>query len=141
MTTGNPSPPREVAPHMTTLATIGAGHIGSNVARAAIEAGYDVVLSNSRGPESLAALVAELGPQASAATPQEAAAQGDLVLVAVQLRAREAVPVEPLKGKIVMDANNYYPGRDGHIPEIDRGEVTTSRLLQNHLVGARVVKV
>ena len=57
---------------MTTLGIIGAGHIGSQIARKAIDNGYDVVISNSRGPESLAGLVAELGPRARAATPAEA---------------------------------------------------------------------
>lgn len=125
---------------MTTLGTIGAGNIGSNVARAAIAAGFDVILSNSRGPASLAALVEELGPQASAATPEGAAAGADLVLVAVPLGKIGQIPPRILDGKIVMDANNYYPQRDGHIARIDRGEVTTSRLLQAHAPGARVVK-
>jgi predicted dinucleotide-binding enzyme len=125
---------------MTTLATIGAGKIGSNVARAAIAAGYDVILSNSRGPESLTELVAELGPQASAATPEQAAAQADLVLVAVPLDKIASLPADALAGKIVMDATNYHPSRYGNIPRIDRGEVTTSRLLQEHAPDARVVK-
>ena len=125
---------------MTTIGTIGAGNIGANVARAAIAAGYDVILSNSRGPESLAELVGELGPQASAATPEQAAQHADLVLVAVPLGKIDQIPPHILDGKIVMDANNYYPGRDGRIPRIDRGEVTTSRLLQEHAPGARIVK-
>ena len=125
---------------MPTLGTIGAGHIGSNVARAAIAAGYDVVISNSRGPETLADLVAELGPHARAATPAEAAEAGDLVLVAIPLGHHAAVPVEPLAGKVVLDANNYYPHRDGRIPALDRTEATTSGLLQAHLPASRVVK-
>jgi hypothetical protein len=119
---------------------IGAGKIGTNVAQAAIAAGYDVVLANSRGPESLADLVAKLGPKARAATVHEAAEAGDLVLVAVPLHARETVPVEPLKGKVVIDANNYYPERDGRIEVLDSNASTTSELLQEHLPESHVVK-
>ena len=126
---------------MTTLGIIGSGNIGTNVAKAAIAAGYDVVISNSRGPESLTDLIAELGPEATADTAEGAAASGDFVLVAVPLRAYQAVPVETLAGKLVMDANNYYPQRDGHIAALDSNESTTSELLQAHLPTSNVVKV
>lgn len=62
---------------MTTLGIIGAGHIGSQVARAALTAGYEVVISNSRGPETLSDLVAELGPKAKAATATDAGAAAE----------------------------------------------------------------
>ena len=81
---------------MTTIGLIGAGHIGSQVARLAVAHGYDVVISNSRGPETLSALVAELGPRARAATAIEAAKAGDIVVVTVPLKNYRAVPVEPL---------------------------------------------
>jgi predicted dinucleotide-binding enzyme len=125
---------------MTTLGLIGAGHIGSQVARLAVRSGYDVVLSNSRGPETLAGLVAELGPKARAATALEAAEAGDLVVVTIPLKAIGSVPVEPLVGKIVIDTNNYYPARDGHIRELDEEKTTTSELLQAHLPKSKVVK-
>jgi predicted dinucleotide-binding enzyme len=123
-----------------TIGLIGAGHIGSQLARLAVANGYDVVLSNSRGPDTLADLVAELGPRARAATPEEAARAGDLVVVTVPLRAYRSVPVAPLAGKIVVDTNNYYPQRDGHIPELDNESTTTSELLQAHLPSSKVVK-
>ena len=125
---------------MTTIGLIGSGNIGSTVARLAVAAGHDVVLSNSRGPETLSDLVAELGPHARAATAQEAAAAGDLVVVTVPLKAYRQVPVEPLRGKVVIDTNNYYPERDGHIAELDHESTTTSELLQAHLPESRVVK-
>ena len=100
---------------MTTIGLIGAGHIGSQVARLAVGNGYSVVISNSRGPETLAELIKELGPKARAATPVEAATAGDIVVVTVPLKNYRSVPVEPLDGKIVIDTNNYYPQRDGHI--------------------------
>jgi predicted dinucleotide-binding enzyme len=125
---------------MSTIGLIGAGHIGSQVARLAVEHGYDVVISNSRGPETLADLVAELGARARAATPAEAAAAGDIVVVTVPLKNYRDVPVGPLGGKIVIDTNNYYPDRDGQIPELDNESTTTSELLQAHLPSSNVVK-
>jgi len=125
---------------MKTIGIIGAGHIGSQVARLAIASGYDVVISNSRGPETLTALVTELGPKARAATSAEAATAGDIVVVTVPLKNYRDVPVEPLAGKIVIDTNNYYPERDGHIPELDNESTTTSELLQAHLPTSKVVK-
>jgi predicted dinucleotide-binding enzyme len=125
---------------MTTIGIIGAGHIGGQLARKAVELGYDVVISNSRGPESLAGLVAELGPKARAATPAEAAAAADFAVVTVPLRSIRDVPVEPLAGKIVLDTNNYYWERDGHFPALDAGEATTSGLLQEHLPQSKVAK-
>lgn len=125
---------------MPTIGLIGAGHIGAQVARLAIASGYDVVISNSRGPDTLAALVAELGPRARAGTPVDAAKAGDIVLVSVPLKNYQAVPVEPLAGKIVIDTNNYYPQRDGHIPELESEATTTSELLQAHLPTSKVVK-
>ncbi|MEV0454082.1 NADPH-dependent F420 reductase [Catellatospora methionotrophica] len=126
---------------MTTIGCIGSGNIGGTVARLAVAAGYDVVLSNSRGPETLAGLAAELGPRARAGTVAQAAAAGDLVLVSVPLHAYDSVPPEALTGKVVMDTNNYYPERDGQIEVLDDGSATSSELLQRHLPGAHVVKV
>jgi hypothetical protein len=125
---------------MTTIGIIGAGHIGSQVARAAITAGYDVVISNSRGPETLTELVADLGPNARAATAEEAAEAGDFAVVTVPLKAYENVPVEPLAGKVVIDTNNYYFERDGHFAALDEGRETVSGLLQRHLPTSRVAK-
>ena len=125
---------------MTTIGIIGAGHIGSQVARKAVELGYDVVISNSRGPETLQDLVAELGPKARAATSAEAAAAGDFAVVTVPLKNYKDVPVEPLAGKIVIDTNNYYWERDGRIPALDNGEATTSGMLQEHLPQSKVAK-
>jgi predicted dinucleotide-binding enzyme len=125
---------------MTTIGFIGSGHIGSQLARLAVGQGYDVVMSNSRGPETLADLVTELGPHARAATPQEAAAAADLAVVTVPLAAIKTIPVEPLAGKVVIDTNNYYDIRDGHIAELDDESMTVSELLARHLPTSKVVK-
>ena len=125
---------------MTTIGFIGSGHIGSQLARLAVAHGYDVVVSNSRGPETLAGLVAELGPHARAATPAEAAAAADLAVVTIPFRALADVPVEPLAGKVVVDTNNYYPQRDGQVAELDEESTTVSETLQRHLPTSKVVK-
>ncbi len=125
---------------MTTIGIIGAGNIGGQLARLAVQHGYDVAIANSRGPETLTDLVSELGDRARAVTRDEAAAAGDLVVVTTPLAAIETIPVEPLVGKVVIDTNNYYPQRDGHIEALDDERTTTAELLQDHLPGARVVK-
>src|SRR5213596_2410710 len=125
---------------MITIGIIGAGHIGSQIARLAVANDYNVVISNSRGPSTLSALVAELGPSARAATAIDAAKAGDIVVVTLPLKNYRQVPVEPLAGKIVIDTNNYYPQRDGHIPELDNESTTTAELLQAHLPTSKVVK-
>jgi predicted dinucleotide-binding enzyme len=125
---------------MATLGLIGSGLIGGTLARIAVDRGLDVVLSNSRGPETLADLVAELGPRATAGTPEDAALAGDWVVVTIPLKAYRQVPQEALAGKTVIDTNNYYAQRDGDIPELDSRETTSSELLQRHLERSFVVK-
>ncbi|HET9021391.1 MAG TPA: NAD(P)-binding domain-containing protein [Ornithinibacter sp.] len=125
---------------MTTWGFIGSGRIGSTVARLAVAAGHDVVLSNSRGPETLADLVAELGPRARAATPDEAARVADVVVVTVPFRARGDLPHGALAGRVVVDTMNYYPQRDGQVAELDDGSTTTSEVLQALAPDAKVVK-
>jgi len=137
--------PEELSGHMTatgltTIGFIGAGHIGSQLARLAVSHGYTVVISNSRGPETLADLVAELGPQASAATAAQAGAAGDIVVVTVPFKNYLDVPAEPLAGKLVIDTNNYYWERDGRITSLEDETTTVSELLQAHLPTSKVVK-
>ncbi len=122
------------------IGIIGSGNIGATTARLFAAAGHDVTIANSRGPESLAELVGDLGPNARAGTVDDAARASDVVLIAIPLRAYPDLPAEAFAGKVVIDANNYYPQRDGQIPELDREETTSSELLARHLAGARIVK-
>jgi 8-hydroxy-5-deazaflavin:NADPH oxidoreductase len=125
---------------VTTIAVIGAGHIGSNVAEAAVKAGYDVIVSNATGPQSLAGLVSQLGSKARAATVEQATEAGDVVVVSVPVGAFDDVPVKPLAGKVVISTSNYNASREGHIAEVDDGSITIAGLLQRHLPESRVVK-
>lgn len=125
---------------MTTWGFIGSGNIGGTLARLAVAAGHDVVMSNSRGTETLADLVAEIGPKARAATSTEAAEAGDVVVVTIPLKALEQVPQAPLLGKIVIDTMNYYPEPDGRIAGLEDESTTTSELLQAHLPDSHAVK-
>jgi predicted dinucleotide-binding enzyme len=125
---------------MTIIGIIGAGEVGSHFARAAIDSGYTVVIANSRGPETLAELVDQLGPAARAATAAEAAQAGDFVVIAVPLRLVNDMPREALAGKVVIDTNNYMPWRDGNFPIVDSGEKTEHELRQEQLPTSKVVK-
>jgi 8-hydroxy-5-deazaflavin:NADPH oxidoreductase len=122
------------------IGIIGAGHIGSTTARLFVDAGHEVAISNSRGPETLRDLVADLGPNARAVTPAEAARFADVVLLAIPLKDHTTLPVDELRGKIAIDAMNYYPNRDGHDPRLDSGELASSEMVAAHLAGARLVK-
>jgi predicted dinucleotide-binding enzyme len=123
-----------------TIGIIGSGHVGQSIAKAAIANGYDVILSNAQGPESLADVVRELGPHARAATPVEAASSCDFAVVAIPITTIDQVPVEPLAGKVVICTINYFPERLGHIPAIDDGTTSAPGLLQAHLPKSHVVR-
>jgi 8-hydroxy-5-deazaflavin:NADPH oxidoreductase len=122
------------------IGIIGSGHIGGTLAGRFIEAGHVVGLSNAHGPDSLSIQVAQLGDRACPMAVAEAEAFGELIVVAIPFGAYRDIPAEPLRGKIVVDATNYYPQRDGHIAELDDDSTTSSELLQRHLAGARLVK-
>ena len=98
-------------------------------------------MSNSRGPDSLGDLVAQLGLRSRAATAAEAAEAGEIVLVSVPVKAYPALPAATVIGKVVMDTGNYYPKRDGMVAALDSKALTDSEYLERHLPGAQVVKV
>jgi predicted dinucleotide-binding enzyme len=122
------------------IGIVGSGNIGANAARLFVRAGHEVVLSNSRGGQGLEALVAELGVKARAATIEEAAHFGEVVLLAIPFGKFRTLPERAFDGKVVIDAGNYYPERDGKFAEIDNDETTSSELMSAHLKGARLVK-
>ena len=119
------------------IGVIGSGNIGANAARLFAAAGHRVAISNSRGPETLAGLIQEIGPGVQAASVDEAAEFGEVVMEAIPFGRYESLPADKLSGKVFITASNYYPGRDG---EVEHGGLASSELIQNHLPGARVVK-
>jgi predicted dinucleotide-binding enzyme len=122
------------------IGIIGAGRIGQTVATRLVSAGHEVMLSNSAGPETLEKVTKALGQHAHAGTVQDAATYGEVVFVAIPVAAMYDLPAAELDGKIVVDATNYYPQRDGQIPELDDGSIGSSELLARDLPGSRVVK-
>jgi predicted dinucleotide-binding enzyme len=120
------------------IGIIGSGHIGGTLTRRLSALGHDVTVANSRGPESLGDLAQETG--ATAGTVEQAVDQAEVVVIAVPLLAVPALPAALFDGKIVIDADNYYPQRDGDIPELLDRSLSSSRWTADHLKGARVVK-
>jgi 8-hydroxy-5-deazaflavin:NADPH oxidoreductase len=135
-----PAPSNQPKGSDVRIGIIGSGRIGATAARLFVDAGHEVAIANSRGPESLGDVVDGLGPRAHAADAVDAAAFGEVVLVAIPFGRYRELPAEPLADATVIDAMNYYPRRDGNYPELDGDETTSSELLASHLPGARVVK-
>ena len=122
------------------IGIIGAGNIGGSAAKLFAKAGHEIAIANSRSPETLTDLVNEIGNGAKAVTVDEAAKFGEIVFVSIPLGKINELPASGFDGKIVIDSNNYYPGRDGQIAELDSDEKTSSELLAEHLKGAKIVK-
>lgn len=122
------------------IGIIGAGNIGANAAKLFVEAGHEVAIANSRGPETLQDLVAELGEKAQAATIEDAANFGEIIFISIPFGKYKSLPPDIFQGKIVIDSNNYYPNRDGNFVELDEGKTTSSEMLAAHLQGAKIVK-
>ncbi|AEW92602.1 MULTISPECIES: NADPH-dependent F420 reductase [Streptomycetaceae] len=114
------------------IGIIGAGNIGSALARRFARVGYEVLLSNSRGPQTLTGLVQEIGGPVRAVTAAEAAASGEAVVVSIPYGRHRELPAEPLRGKVVVDTCNYYPERDGHDPDLDEDTTTSSEKIKAH---------
>jgi 8-hydroxy-5-deazaflavin:NADPH oxidoreductase len=127
------------------IAIIGAGHIGTTLAAHLAGAGHHVAIANSREPQTLADTVAGINgrfttSRVDAMRADDAAEFGDVVVLAIPFRAYRSMPVRALDGKLVVDATNYIPDRDGHITELDNGHRTSSELVQEYLTGSTVVK-
>lgn len=122
------------------IGILGAGVVGGTLAEMFVDAGHTVTLSHQGPPEELGGLVARLGERADAATPAEAARVGDLVVLAIPFGRYHELPIQPFNCKVTIDATNYYPQRDGNIPELDEGFLTSCELIDRHLVDARLVK-
>ncbi len=117
----------------TVVGIIGAGRIGQAMARTARRAGRAVVIANSRGPESLSAVISTLGEGVSAGTVTEAASAGIVVIAVPWDRVPEAVEGLTWNGQVVIDATNDWAAGDLH-------ERTSSELVADLVAGARLVK-
>jgi len=117
------------------IGIIGAGNIGATAARLLTQAGHQVVISNGRGPATLLALAQEIGVRA--VTVEEAAQFGEIVLLAIPFKDYTTLPSASLRDKVVIDAMNYYPQRDGTIT-FPQG--TSSELVAQFLGSLRLIK-
>jgi predicted dinucleotide-binding enzyme len=117
---------------------IGAGRLGQAMARTALRAGRHVLIANSRGPESLTAVVSELGEGVSAGTVEQAAAAPTVVLAVPWDRVPGALRGLQWNGRIVIDATNDFAATDFEGSDLDAR--TSSELVAELVSGARVVK-
>jgi 8-hydroxy-5-deazaflavin:NADPH oxidoreductase len=122
------------------IGIVGSGNIGGNAAQLFVRAGHQVALSNSRGGQGLEDLIEAIGDKAQATTIGEAARFGDVVLLAIPFGKFRDLPADAFKGKVVIDATNYYPDRDGKFEELDDDKTTSSELISSYLKEARLVK-
>jgi predicted dinucleotide-binding enzyme len=85
-------------------------------------------------------LVAELGENAQAVSIEDAIKFGGIVFISIPFGKYKELPADAFDGKIVVDANNYYPDRDGNFADLDDNKTTSSEMLAEHLRGAKIVK-
>ncbi|HZC06276.1 MAG TPA: NADPH-dependent F420 reductase [Ktedonobacterales bacterium] len=122
------------------IGILGAGRVGTAIARQALRAGYEVFIAASGDPEDIALIVDIMAPGAEAVSAAEAIAQGDIVILSIPLRKYASLNPEALAGKVVIDAMNYWVEADGRMPVMEERGRSTSEVVQDHLPGARVVK-
>ena len=125
---------------MLRLGIIGAGKMGTAVARAAVAAGYDVAIAGSGPADDIALTVEVLAPGARAATTDEVVDHADIIVLAVPTHRFRELPPDLFDGKILIDAMNYWQPVDGDDPELAGAAAGTSVVVQQHFPSARVVK-
>jgi 8-hydroxy-5-deazaflavin:NADPH oxidoreductase len=122
------------------VGVIGSGRIGAALARLLSQNGHEVMIGTRKDPDSLASTVNDMPGLVRAGSIDEAARFGDVDFVAIPFGAIDELPGDAFAGKVVVDANNYYPRRDGHVAELDADQTTSSEILARHLSGSTLVK-
>lgn len=122
-----------------SIGILGAGRVGTAIARQALLAGFDVRIATAKPADEISMLVDIVTPGARAVDAAEAA-EADLVVVAIPLPKYRTVEPQLLAGKTVIDVMNYWAPTDGEVEEFERDARTTSEIVQEHLSGSKLVK-